>query len=60
MDQEQKALFRQLQLAGLGLVLVIAGFLMDEPAVPWVGAAVFVYGLVRYFVIRKLLDQTKD
>lgn len=60
MNQAQKALFRQLQLAGLGLILVVAGFFLKETAVCWIGAALFVYGLVRYFVIRALIRHNDD
>ena len=40
MTREQKALFQQLQLTGLGLVIGLAGFFLNHDEMVWIGLAV--------------------
>lgn len=60
MNQEQKALYRQAQLAGLGIVVGITGLAVDHPWLPWIGLFVFVLGLLRFFLIRGLIRRIHD
>ena len=50
MTREQKALFQQLQLAGLGLVIGLVGFFLDHDELVWIGLVVLAYGMIfRFF-----------
>ncbi len=60
MDEKQKAVFKQLQIAGLGLVLVIFGILYKEKAISIVGVCVFIFGLLRTLFIKKMIDKIDD
>lgn len=60
MTREQKALFQQLQLTGLGLVIGLAGFFLNHDEMVWIGLAVLAYGLVRTWFIEKIIQKAKD
>lgn len=60
MNQEQKALYAQAQLAGLGLVVAGVGFLTGHPWLPWIGGFILVFGLARFFLIRKLIQKSRE
>lgn len=60
MDDKQKAVFKQLQIAGLGLVLFIFGILYKEKAISIVGVCVIVFGLLRTAFIKKMIDKIDD
>lgn len=55
MNQEQKALYRQAQLAGLGLVIAAVGLFTGHAYLPWIGLFIFVFGLARCLLIRLLI-----
>lgn len=57
MSDEQKVLFKQLQLAGLGIVLILFGLFMHEKNISFVGVGVLIFGIVRYFIIKQLLEK---
>lgn len=57
MSDEQKVIYKQMQLAGLGLVLMGAGFLLNHSEVVWVGVFVLVLGIVRTILIKMLLKE---
>lgn len=59
MNQEQKALYRQAQLAGLGLVIAAVGLFAGHAMLPWIGLFVFVFGLARCILIRLLIRKTE-
>lgn len=60
MSDRQKGLFRQLQLAGLGLVLAVVSLFIKEDALFWIGLGIFVFGLLRFMLIRKLIDKIDE
>lgn len=53
MNDHQKALFTQLQIAGLGLVLTVMGFLRKDRLAAFipVGLVIFAFGLIRFVTI---------
>lgn len=53
MNPGQRVLLVQLQLAGLGLIIAAFGFFEDVPALCGVGAFVFLYGVIRFFLFKK-------
>lgn len=56
MNDRQKVLFRQLQLMILGLVILAGGILADHlPFIP-IGILVLIFGLFRFFVLKKMVD----
>lgn len=57
MSDEQRVLFKQLQLAGLGIVLILFGFFMQERNICFIGIGVAIFGTIRYFVIKRLLEK---
>ncbi len=60
MDEKQKAIFKQLQIAGLGLVLVVFGIFYKEKAISIVGVCVFLFGIFRTLFIKKMIDKIDD
>lgn len=56
MNDHQKVLFKQLQLAGLGLVIGFFGLLASNQAVFWIGIGVFVLGIIRFLILKKYLQ----
>lgn len=60
MSDKQKALFKQIQLAGLGIVIAIFGFFVSHMALMIVGACVFIFGIVRTVMIKKLIDKLEE
>ncbi|WP_286209504.1 hypothetical protein [Dubosiella newyorkensis] len=57
MNDEQKVLFKQLQLAGLGIVIGIFGLFAKHRAIFWIGIGVLVWGIARYLLIRHFLSR---
>lgn len=55
-----KVLFRQLQLAGLGIVIGVVGLLADRKPIFYVGLGVLVFGIIRFFVIKKFIDNLHE
>ena len=60
MNREQKALFRQAQLAGLGIVVGGVGLATQRPWLPWIGLFIFMLGLIRFFLIRALIRRSRQ
>lgn len=60
MTDKQKALFKQLQLAGLGIVIFIFGLLYKEKAISIVGVFIIVFGIIRTLFIKKIIDKIDE
>ncbi len=60
MTDSQKALLKQLQLAGLGIVLMIFSAIVKEKAVFFVGIGVLVFGILRTIWISKIIKQLDE
>ncbi len=60
MSPEQNVIYRQLQLAGLGIVLVIFGFVMHKTEIAIIGFGVAAYGTIRAIFLKKIIDQGKE
>ncbi len=60
MNDYQKVLFSQLQIAGLGIVVIIMGLLKSDSLkifIP-IGACIFLFGLIRFLFLRSMLKKT--
>ncbi|EOS60237.1 hypothetical protein C815_01617 [Firmicutes bacterium M10-2] len=60
MNDEIKVLFRQLQLAGLGIVIGAVGLIADRKPIFYIGLGVLVFGIIRFFMIKKFIDNLHD
>lgn len=60
MDDKQKAVFKQLQIAGLGIVIFIFGILYKEKAISIVGICILLFGLLRTAFIKKMIDKIDE
>ena len=60
MNDKQKALFKQIQLAGLGIVIEVFGFFVNHTALMIIGAGVFIFGIARTILIKKLIDELEE
>ncbi len=60
MSPDQKAIFQQLQLTGLGVVLLVFGVLSNHMEISIIGGVVALYGIARAIFIKKILDQSKE
>ena len=60
MNDRQKVLFRQLQLMILGLVILAGGVLADHPPFVPIGILVLIFGLFRFFVLKKMVDHIEQ
>lgn len=60
MTDKQKVLFKQIQLAGLGIVVGFFGFFVEHKALMIIGACIFAFGIIRTIVIKKLVDKLDD
>ncbi len=60
MTKEKKVLYKQAQIAGLGLVISIIGFIYQRMDVIGIGIAFFVYGLARTYFIWKILKRAEE
>ena len=60
MNDRQKVLFRQLQLMILGLVILAGGILADHPPFIPIGILVLIFGLFRFFVLKKMVDRIEQ
>ena len=56
MNDRQKVLLRQLQLMILGLVILAVGILAYHPPFIPIGILVLIFGLFRFFVLKKMVD----
>ena len=57
MNDKQKVVFKQLQLAGLGVVVFVFGLLYQEKAISMVGIGILIFGLLRTYYIKKVIDK---
>lgn len=60
MNDKQKVLFKQLQLAGLGVVIGVFGFFAKHKALMIIGVCVLLFGIVRAIVLKKFIDQIEE
>lgn len=60
MNPETKVLYRQLQLAGLGLVIAIVGALASNRTCIFIGLGFFLYGLLRTWLLARLIHKSED
>ena len=60
MNYKQKVVFKQLQLAGLGIVVFVFGLLYQEKAISIVGIVVLIFGLLRTYYIKKVIDKLDE
>ena len=60
MTDQQKVLFKQFQLAGLGIVIGVFGFFAKHKALMIIGTCVLVFGMIRAVVLKKFIDQLKE
>lgn len=60
MSPEQKVIYRQLQLAGLGIVIAMVGLFAKEKNMVWVGIGVFIFGGLRTLFIRAMIGKAED
>ena len=58
MNDKQKVVFKQLQLAGLGVVVFVFGLLYQEKAISIVGICIF--GLLRTYYIKKVIEKLDE
>lgn len=57
MNPRQKVLFSQLQLAGLGIAIALVAWISDTDIFYYVGAAIFLFGFIRFILLKWLTDQ---
>lgn len=60
MNDKQKVVFKQLQLAGLGVVIFIFGILYQQKAISIVGILILIFGLLRMYYIKKIIDKLDE
>lgn len=60
MSRRQRVLFSQLQLAGLGVVLLIFGWAFSLWPIAGVGVFLILYGIIRFFLFRRLTSEAGD
>ena len=60
MNDKQKVVFKQLQLAGLDVVDFVFGLLYQEKAISIVGIFILVFGLIRTYYIKKVIDKLDE
>ena len=56
----KRLLFKQLQLAGLGVVVFVFGLLYQEKAIAMVGIGILIFGLLRTYYIKKVIDKLDE
>lgn len=60
MNDKQKVVFKQVQFAGLGIVVFVFGLLYQEKAISIVGIFILVFGLIRTYYIKKVIDKLDE
>ena len=60
MNDKQKVVFKQLQLAGLGVVIFIFGILYQQKAISIIGILILIFGLLRMYYIKKIIDKLDE
>ncbi|MCF0106882.1 MAG: hypothetical protein HUJ53_08980 [Holdemanella sp.] len=60
MNDEQKVLYKQLQFAGLGIVLMIAGIFLEEKAMIYVGLGVLIFGVLRFYLLHRFINKIQE
>ena len=56
----KRLFFKQLQLAGLGVVVFVFGLLYQEKAISIVGICILIFGLLRTYYIKKVIDKLDE
>lgn len=60
MNDKQKVVFKQLQLAGLGVVVFVFGLLYREKAISIIGIVILIFGLLRTYYIKKVIEKLDE
>ncbi len=60
MSKQNKVLYKQAQIAGLGLIIFIVGIIYRRQDVMLIGILFFLYGLVRTYFIWKILKKAEE
>ena len=60
MNDKQKVVFKQLQLAGLGIVIFVFGILYQQKAISIIGILILIFGLLRVYYIKKIIDKLDE
>ncbi|WP_288522575.1 hypothetical protein [uncultured Holdemanella sp.] len=60
MNDKQKVVFKQFQLAGLGIVVFVFGLLYQEKAISIIGIVILIFGLLRTYYIKKVIDKLDE
>ena len=60
MNDKQKVVFKQLQLAGLGIVVFVLGFLYQEKVISIIGIVILIFGLLRTYYINKVIEKLDE
>ena len=60
MNDKQKVVFKQLQLAELGIVVFVFGLLYQEKAISIVGICILIFGLLRTYYIKKVIEKLDE
>ncbi len=60
MSEKNKVLYKQAQIAGLGLIILIVGLVYQRKDLMGIGILFFLYGLVRSYLIWKVLKKAEE
>lgn len=60
MNTGQKVVLRQLQLAGLGIIFLVAGWLAERMELVGIGVATFLYGSARALFLYKIMKESEE
>lgn len=60
MNDKQKVVFKQLQLVGLGVVVFVFGLLYQEKTIAMVGIGILIFGLLRTYYIKKVIEKLDE
>ena len=60
MNDKQKVVFNQLQLAGLGIVVFVFGLVYLDKAISIVVICILIFGLLRTYYIKKVIDKLDE
>lgn len=60
MNDEQKVVFRQLQLSGIGIIVLVFGLIDQNKAYCIIGVGIILFGILRALLIHKLTKQGKN
>ncbi len=60
MDRKKKALLSQLQISGAGLIILVITAAYGQYGLALFGALIIVFGIARFFLLRKLLGNDPE